>query len=254
MFEKYPLHIFTIVSLTDISFLYFSSYMKPLILLHGAIGAKDQLVPLTDALKKDYDVHTLSFSGHGGEAYPTNGFSIANFVEDVLRYIDAHNMAQTDLFGYSMGGYVAMYMAKHHADRIGKIVTLATKFHWDEPTAIKETAMLDADKIETKLPAFAATLANRHAPNNWKEVLQRTADMLHTMGKDNPLKTEDYATIQHPSLILLGDRDKMITLDETLAVYKTLPNAQMGMLPATPHPIEQVDATMLAWMIKRFIA
>ncbi len=228
--------------------------MKPLILLHGAIGTKDQLVPLADALKTDYDIHTLSFSGHGGEVYPTNGFSIASFAVDVLRYMDAHNIGQADIFGYSMGGYVAMYVAKHYADRVGKIVTLATKFHWDEPTATKETAMLDADKIEAKLPAFAATLANRHNPNDWKEVLHRTATMLHNMGLDNPLKIEDYATIQHPSLVLLGDRDKMITLEETLAVYKTLPNAQMGMLPSTPHPIEQVDVPMLGWMIKRFIA
>ena len=77
-----------------------------------------------------------------------------------------------------------MYLAKQQPERVGRIMTLATKFHWDEPTAQKECGMLDADKIEAKVPAFAAALAKRHAPNNWKEVLNRTKDMLLAMGND----------------------------------------------------------------------
>lgn len=227
--------------------------MKTLLLLHGAIGAQDQLQPLKELLSAHYNVHTLSLSWHGGNAFPEDDFSIARFSVDVLNYLNNNNIQQCDVFGYSMGGYVAMYLAKQQPERIGRIVTLATKFHWDEPTAQKECGMLDADKIEAKVPAFAAALAKRHAPNNWKEVLNRTKDMLMAMGKDNPLKAEDYATITNPSLIMLGDRDKMITLEETLAVYKALPNAQMAMLPDTQHPIEQVDAQHLAYMIQRFV-
>ena len=113
--------------------------------------------------------------------------------------------------------------------------------------------MLDAGKIEEKLPAFAAALEKRHAPNDWKELLGKTIDMLNSMGQDNPLKPEDYTGINHPCMILLGDRDKMVTLDETLAVYKNLPNAQMAVLPGTAHPLEQVNADLLAFMIKRFL-
>jgi hypothetical protein len=45
----------------------------------------------------------------------------------------------------------------------------------------------------------------------------------------------------------------MITLDETLAVYKQLPNAQMGMLPNTAHPMEKVNIDMLSFFIQQFI-
>lgn len=227
--------------------------MKTLLLLHGAIGAQDQLQPLKEILSANYNVHALSFSGHGGNANPESGFSIASFSVDVLNYLNNNNIEQADVFGYSMGGYVAMYLAKQHPQRVHKLVTLATKFHWDEPTAQKETGMLDADKIEAKVPAFAAALAKRHAPNDWKDLMSRTKDMLVAMGQDNPLKLEDYKTIEHPSLIMIGDKDKMITLEETLAVYKTLPNAQMAMLPNTQHPIEGVDALHLAYMIQRFV-
>jgi pimeloyl-ACP methyl ester carboxylesterase len=152
-----------------------------------------------------------------------------------------------------MGGYVGLYLAKHQPEKIDKVITLATKFHWDEPTAQKECGMLNAEAIAGKVPAFAASLEERHAPNDWKDVLGKTKDMLSAMGKDNPLKPDDYKNINTASLILLGDRDKMVPLDETVAVYRSLPDAQMGILPGTPHPIEQIDPELLAFHITRFM-
>lgn len=152
-----------------------------------------------------------------------------------------------------MGGYVAMYLAKYHPERVNKIITLATKFNWNETIAANETKMLNAGKIETKLPDFAAALQKRHAPNEWKTVLEKTAARLIEMGKDNPLKPEDYPAILHPVLLMLGDRDKMVTLDETVEVYKNLPKAQLTILPNTAHPIEMVDQARLAYEIRSFL-
>lgn len=233
--------------------IYYLHAMEDILLLHGAIGAADHLTTLSKVLSGKYNVHTLNFSGHGGTVMPEEPFSIALFASDVLRFLDAQKIERVSIFGYSMGGYVAMYLAKHHPERIHKIVTLATKFHWDEAIATKETQMLDADKIAAKVPAFAEALEQRHAPNDWRQVLKNTADMLRRLGEDNALKPEDYPTIQTPALILLGDRDKMISLEETVAVYKALPNAQMGMLPATPHPIEQVEVERLSYFISNYL-
>lgn len=227
--------------------------MQSLLLLHGAIGAADQLQPLAEVLKKTYDVHVLDFSGHGGREMVSDSFSIQLFAKEVLGYMNDKGLQQVSIFGYSMGGYVALYLAQQAPDRVNKIVTLATKFHWDEATAAKESQMLNAEKIEAKLPAFAEALTQRHAPNDWKQLLQHTIDMLVHMGKDNPLKPEDYTAIHTPVRILLGDRDKMVTLEETVAVYKWLPDAQMGMLPATPHPIEQVNMDVLSFFISEYL-
>jgi hypothetical protein len=54
-------------------------------------------------------------------------------------------------------------------------------------------------------------------------------------------------------MILLGDRDKMVTLEETASVYKALPSAQMCILPATQHPIEQVNNDLLTFILKAFL-
>lgn len=227
--------------------------MQPLLLLHGAIGAADQLEPLAKALSNRYKVYAIDLSGHGNEPFSCEPYSMMLFANDALKFMEKHGIEKISVFGYSMGGYVGMYLAKHHPERIDKIVTLATKFHWDEETAAKETQMLDPAKIEAKVPAFARALEKRHAGKDWKEVMSRTADMLRSLGADNTLKIDDYKDIQTQCLLLLGDRDKMVGLDETLAVYRTLPNAAMGMLPGTPHPIEQVNVETLSFFISNFI-
>lgn len=228
--------------------------MPTLILLHGAVGAADQLAYLKENVSQDFDVHVINFSGHGGLPYPDTGFSIETFAQDVLLYMKQHHIPKASFFGYSMGGYVAMYIALHYADKVEKIATLATKFHWDAPTAEKEMKMLNAEKIETKLPAFAQTLKQRHSPNDWKEVLSRTAAMLENMGRKNPLSLDDYTFIQTPCLTMIGDRDKMVSLAETVDVFKALPQAQMAVLPHTHHPIEQINNAALIFLLKQFLA
>jgi pimeloyl-ACP methyl ester carboxylesterase len=227
--------------------------MQHLLLLHGALGSKDQFQSLAHLLKDSFQVHTFNLHGHGGLPLPDTSFSIELFSEQVARYIQDMNIEKANVFGYSMGGYIAMYLAKQMPDTINKIVTLATKFYWDEKTASKEVNMLDGKTIQEKLPAFAAQLQQRHAPVDWLTILDKTTELLINLGKNNTLQLEDYTSITTPSLLLLGDRDKMVTLDETLAVYKQLPNAQFGVLPGTPHVFEQVNLSLLAYLIKVFL-
>ena len=227
--------------------------MEHILLLHGAIGSKDQFYPIVQKLAGSFTVHNLNFSGHGGSPFIDVSFSIKLFASKVVAFLDKKGIDSTHIFGFSMGGYVAMYLAKHHPQKIKKIITLATKFNWDNAIAAQEIKMLNTDKIEEKLPDFAAALQKRHAPNDWKIVLQKTAAMLTAMGKDNPLKPADYSTIQHLVLLMLGDRDKMVTLDETIEVYKNLPQAQLAILPNTAHPIEMVNTDRLANEIKSFL-
>ncbi|MBK8521640.1 MAG: alpha/beta fold hydrolase [Chitinophagaceae bacterium] len=228
--------------------------MQTILLLHGAIGAANQLSGVENELADSVAVLHFNFSGHGGSPFAAEDFSIALFAMEVMAFLDKKGIPSINIFGYSMGGYVAMYLAKHHPERVNKIITLATKFKWDENIAANETKMLNAEKIEAKLPDFAASLQKRHAPNNWKTVLEKTAAMLVEMGKDNPLKPVDYPAIQQPVLLMLGDRDKMVTLEETVEVYKNLPKAQLAILPNTAHPIEMVDQARLAYEIRSFLA
>lgn len=227
--------------------------MQRLLLLHGAMGAQTQFEKLRNELENDFIVHTLNFTAHGGTTITETPLSIELFAADILHYLDNNDLDTVNIFGYSMGGYAGMYIAKYFPSRITKLMTLATKFYWDEAVAAKEIKMLDAATIELKVPAFAKQLAERHAPFDWKLLLHKTALMMEDLGKNNTLKQDDFLDITTPCLIILGDRDKMVTLDETIAVYKSLPHAQMNILPNTPHPLEQVNNKLLAYTIKHFL-
>lgn len=218
--------------------------MQHLLLLHGAIGAKDQFADLASGLNKDFIVHTLNFSGHGGEPMPEK-FSIQTFADDVLKYLKEHKISKVNIFGYSMGGYVALYLAKHYPGKIEKIFTLGTKFHWSSEIAAKETKMMDPDKIEEKFPAFADTVSKRHAPSDWKTILNKTAEMMTALGNKNVLTLPDYESIEHHVQIGIGDKDTMVTLEETIDVYRKLKNANFIVLPNTYHPIEKVNVNQL---------
>src|SRR4051812_41740520 len=103
--------------------------MKDIILLHGAIGAADQLEPLKALLKEKYKVFTFNFSGHGKMPFQTN-FGIEQFALELENFITANNLFQPTIFGYSMSGYVAVYLAHTKPDLLGNIITLGTKWEW----------------------------------------------------------------------------------------------------------------------------
>ncbi|RYY48002.1 MAG: alpha/beta fold hydrolase [Chitinophagaceae bacterium] len=228
--------------------------MRDIILLHGALGSKAQLEKISALLSEQYRTHLLNLPGHGGEPFSSEAFSMRSFAAHVVAYIHTHQLHQPAIFGFSMGGYVAMQIAADHPGLVGSIITLGTKFYWDATIATREVKHLQTEVIEEKIPAFAKELAARHSPLDWKDQMRRTAGLLISLGEKNSLELASYSKIEIPCLLLLGDRDKMITLSETTDVYHALPNAAMAVLPYTAHPIEKIDIELLKFFIDRFIA
>lgn len=223
--------------------------MNPVLLLHGALGSTSQLEPLKQKLEaQSKKVFMLNFSGHSGELFQES-FGIETFADDVLKFLNNQHLDQVDVFGYSMGGYVAVWLALKHPERIGKITTLGTKFDWSPASAEQEVRKLNAEKILEKVPAFARILEHRHAPNNWKELLAKTRDMMLGLGNQPLLTEENLKTIQQHTLICLGDQDDMADLNFSKLVAGWLPNGAFRLLENTPHPIEKVDLNKLTELI-----
>lgn len=224
----------------------------PILFLHGALGAASQFEPLAAAMSDHYDVHLINFSGHGNVPFSEQGFSIQVFAAEVLSYLESHQLDFVHIFGYSMGGYVAMYLARHYPEKTGRVITLATKFNWNEATAGKEVKQLNPDLIGEKVPAFAQTLEARHTAGDWKTVVTRTAQLIEELGHQSLLKPADYAQVVTPCMLMMGDRDNMVSFQETIEVYKALPLAQLTVMPDTAHPLEKVDVPLLAYYLRRF--
>jgi pimeloyl-ACP methyl ester carboxylesterase len=225
---------------------------KPLLLLHGALGASDQFGELSRLLDDRFAIHTLNFAGHGGEPFSDRPFGIAGFASQLRDWLDLNALAGADIFGYSMGGYVALQLARTSPAHVGSIFTLATKFAWDEATSAREAGMLDPAVIEVKVPRYAEQLAARHGAEGWKPLLERTAGMMLDLGREPALPIGDLADVAHRVMVGVGDRDKMVSIEETLAAYRQLPNGRLMVLPDTPHPLEKVSQERLAREIAEF--
>ena len=225
--------------------------MNHLLLLHGAIGSASQFASLRKKLENHYHLHVPDFPGHGGSPIPEQ-FSIPLFSQFIKDYCQQNELERVHIFGYSMGGYVALHLVRTETVLVERVITLATKFDWNPVIAEKEISMLQPDKIEAKLPDFATSLRERHAPENWKTVLEKTAQMLRDLGAANALVPPRWSEIQQHVLLVLGDRDKMVSQEETMAVYRQLQQGQYCVLPATAHPIESVDPELIECIIRRF--
>lgn len=223
---------------------------KSVLLLHGAMGSKTQLESLKKVVEeKQKKVYSLNFSGHSGEPFSKAGFGIEVFSQDVIRFLDGVKVETIDIIGYSMGGYVALWLAHQYPSRVNTIITLGTKFDWSPESAQREIKKMDPEKIQLKIPAFARILEHRHAPNDWKELMQKTSEMMFLLGQ-HPLLTEKIlSTINHSVKILLGDQDDMADRNYSETVTTWLPHGEFHLLNNTPHPIEKVNLEkLLAWI------
>lgn len=226
--------------------------MQQLLLLHGALGSEKSLQPLKEVLQNDFDVFSFSFQGHGGNELPESDFIIANFANEVINFLDENQIESISVFGYSMGGYVGLYLAKHFPSRIQKLFTLATKLHWTIEGSHKMASMLNPTIIKEKVPKYVLNLEQMHG-ENWENLMTKTAQMMLNLGQNPEVNESDFEHIDIPVLLSVGDKDDMVTLEETIAVHRKIKQSQLLVLPKTIHPIERVDVAELASQIKRFL-
>jgi esterase/lipase len=227
--------------------------MKELLLLHGALGSKEQFTALEKALEGTFKVHPLNFSGHGSRPSHQHAFTVQNFAHEVLDWMNESYIKTIDIFGYSMGGYVALWLARFYPDRVGKVYTLGTKLKWNEAEAEKETKMLNPEKVQEKVPVFAQLLADRHGEHEWKSVMSKTALMMKDLAHTH-LSDQDFIKIPHPVLLGRGGQDNMVSFEEIDYVHHLLKNSEFKIYESAEHPIESVPVQLLSSEIERFFA
>jgi pimeloyl-ACP methyl ester carboxylesterase len=214
--------------------------MHPIVLLHGALGSAAQLGPLADELRALGPVHVLELPGHGDTALGTTNFSIDGFAQAVGDAVAVRGLDRPSVFGYSMGGYVALALEAARPGTFGSIVTVGTKYAWTASSATREAAQLDPDALRAALPRFAATLEARHRiAGGWETLLTRTAALLHDLGSGAALDAARLAAVRCPVCCAVGDRDSTVSVEETHALALAL-RGNVEVLAGVQHPIERL--------------
>lgn len=222
-----------------------------LILLHGANGSAATLQPLSSLLTDDLDLLIPDWPGHGGRALQPQ-LDVPMIAIDVLRQMDARGSEQAVVFGYSLGGVVALYLARHFPDRILGVATLATKIVFD-PGAVRHLLYLSELDRLARIPGRVAALAERHQPNDWQAVMEMNRRMFVALGSTAPLTGYDLPAIGKPALVMSGTEDQLVGAQETREMARLLA-ATLLLFPGPAHPLEQVPLARVAQQLRDWLA
>ena len=227
---------------------------KPaVLLLHGAIGAGATMAPLAGRLAAHFTVHVLDFAGHGPMPAPPAPLTMELLVRQVEACVEERSLAPARIFGHSLGGYVALQLAEARPELVACVATLATKLAWTPEVSARMGRQFDTEAIRAKAPKVAASLAALHTGMGWEALLAATSAMLDDLGARPRLTPETFARIPHPVRLAVGDRDVMVSIEESLAAMRALPRGELEVLPATPHPMERVDLDRLSRSLVQFL-
>ena len=198
------------------------------------------MAPLAEQLEASLDPVSLDLPGHGGADLGGGGFDLQTMRARVVHELESWHLGRIAVFGYSMGGYVALEVARRRPDLVSTVITFATKFDWTPESAAKEARHLDAGKIRAKVPYFAEQLERRHTALGWEAVLSHTAAMMHSLANEPILNPDKLREIHCPVRVMVGDKDGTVSVEESLAASRSMERGELEVLPGVSHPFEKV--------------
>ncbi|HEX4782207.1 MAG TPA: alpha/beta hydrolase [Usitatibacter sp.] len=224
-----------------------------MILLHGSNSWARELIPFADSLRPYTDSMAPNLPGHGGRPVPER-FSTADFARDVIEYMDKQGVKRDFIAGYSTGGYLALYLARHYPERIEGAIAIATKYVFDEEAVKHFTFLVGFERLKPphpRLPQFELY----HHPQDWRVISTRNRDMFIAWGREPEVTLEDLARITVPVLAISGDRDPLVPPEETKALANRIPRCDVMIVQGLSHPIgsmpvDTVTQAIAVWMAK----
>jgi pimeloyl-ACP methyl ester carboxylesterase len=193
---------------------------------------------------------------------------IEDFARDVDALMSALSAESAVIAGLSMGGYTALALHRVAPARVAGLILANTKSTPDTPQArAGREGMLNvvesrgaggvADEMMPKLlgrttqssrPEVAATVRGLIESNTTAGIARAIKRL-----RDRPDSTPQLASISVPTLVLTGEEDVIISLDDSRALSTGIAGATLSVLPASGHlaSLETPDAfnaAVLAWL------
>ena len=217
----------------------------PLLLLHGGLFTIDlQFGALLPGLSEKRQVIATDFQAHGHTNDIDRPLGTVALASDVIGLLEHLGVPQVDLFGFSVGGAVALYLTIKHPEVVRKAVISSVSFHPDGERP--ENAAVGEMKVEmiAGTPMEAEYLAKSPHPD--LEHLQVLLEKLggYDRGVDG-WTDDDIRGITAPTLLTFGDCDA-VKLDHVVRFiqlrggdvngdFTGVPTSQLAVFPGTTH-------------------
>jgi 3-oxoadipate enol-lactonase len=230
---------------------------RPLLLVHGFTGAKEDFGDWFDRLADDgWWVVAPDLRGHGDSHKPLveAAYSLSIFADDVLGLADSLGWERFSLLGHSMGGMVAQVVAIRAPQRLDRLVLMDTH-HGSYEGLDPELVAIGMDILRTQgleallalidsMPADRAPAEERvretrpgYVAFNERKLHAVSPAMYAAMGIEL-LACEDrlaqLAELDVPTRVLVGEQDKnFVDASERLAA--TVPGADLVVIADAAH-------------------
>ena len=94
---------------------------KPVVILHGLLGAARNWMAIAKRLGEEHEVHVLDLRNHGRSPW-IEGMEYNVIAEDVAEYISCKGLINPTVVGHSMGGKAAMALALTNPEKVGRLL------------------------------------------------------------------------------------------------------------------------------------
>jgi pimeloyl-ACP methyl ester carboxylesterase len=230
----------------------------PIVLLEHFMGNLDNYDPaITDALAMGREV-ILTDNAGVGLSTGTAPDTVAGMARDAASLIDALGLEHVDLFGFSMGGYVAQQIAVDRPDLVRRLILVGTGPRGGDGMGelAPDVAPLFGKVYDSQdlmwLPIFfSPSEASQAAGRRFLERIRaRTEDRDVTVsgatvaahlaaarawGAAAPGSFAYLKEIPHPALVVNGSNDIVVATVNSYILQQNLPDAELILFPDSNH-------------------
>lgn len=187
----------------------------PLILLHGNGENGAFFTHQLEEFSSAFTVCALDTRGHGLSPRGEAPFTLDQFADDLLDFMDSEEIDQADLLGFSDGANIALLFALRYPERVHRLILNSANLY---PEGLTD-AFLDT---------IVPRLAEIGDEPEGEEL--REAELLSLMVNEPHIHPSELRGLTMPVLVIAGDRD-LIRLDHTLLIAQNLPHSRLCILP-----------------------
>ena len=182
---------------------------QPLIVLHGGLGGFGMFAPILPALAANRQIIGVDLQGHQHTADANRPMSCEQMADDIAALIEQLGLTKSDLFGYSLGGGVALQTAIRHPEMVRKLALVSVPYGSDgwypEVRANMKSMGAEAAKAMVGSPMHQAYVNTAPNPEGWQTLVVKVGELIR----------QDYdwsagvSALKMPTLIVVGDADSI---------------------------------------------